>query len=57
MGNNDNLFDSKISERVKPFYENFGCPNNYVIYVFGGTHEFDKSNRGIDFLFNFLLSE
>ena len=61
MGNNDNLFDSKISEReserVKSFYENFGCPNNYDFYVFDGTHEFDKNNRGIDFLFNFLLSE
>lgn len=61
MGNEDNLFDSKLSEkeseRLRPYYEKAGCAGNYDFYVFNGEHELDKGDRGIDFLFGFLLKK
>ena len=58
MGSADELFSAedtlKEAERVKPYYAAVGAEDNFLAYVFDGKHETDKSDRGIDFLFEHL---
>lgn len=58
MGDKDQLFDSKLTleqgERIKEFYKAYGKVDNLVCYEFDGYHEFDKSDKGLDFLFKNL---
>lgn len=58
MGDKDELFDSKLMvkecEKVKPYYSIFGKDDDFKYITFNGTHESDKSDEEIDFLFDNL---
>jgi hypothetical protein len=53
VGDHDELFDcdSAVQEhrRVIPYYEKYDAADKYLFYVFEGKHEFDKSDKGLDF--------
>ncbi len=54
MGDNDNLFDSKVTEaefaRLLPYYEAFGAADKVCCRIFPGLHEQDHEDIGFDFL-------
>lgn len=56
VGDDDYLFDSapavEESKRVREFYSAFGADDKFDFYVFGGSHETDKSDRWVDFMMN-----
>ena len=58
MGDKDELFDSKLTEkecvRIKEFYKVFGAEKSFLLEIFDGTHEFDKSDTELDFFFSNL---
>lgn len=57
-GKEDPVFDYLPSvaeaERVKPYYEAFGCPENFVFDLWEGGHRVSDHDRGYDFLFSVL---
>lgn len=58
MGDKDELFDSKLTKKecvkIKEFYKAFGAEKSFLLEIFDGTHEFDKSNKELDFFFSNL---
>lgn len=58
MGDNDNLFDSKVTEaeyaRLAPYYQVFGAEDQCKLRVFPGLHEQDHEDFGFDFLIEHL---
>jgi dienelactone hydrolase len=54
IGKADSMFGSEFAENpaqeVKEYYKYLNKNENFVFYIFDGNHEFDKSDRGIDFL-------
>ena len=58
VGKEDSVFDYRQSvdeaERVKPYYEAFGCPENFVFDLWEGGHRVSDHDGGYDFLFSVL---
>ncbi len=58
MGDNDNLFDSKVTEeeyaRLAPYYQALGAEDQCKLRVFPGLHEQDHEDFGFDFLIEHL---
>ena len=58
MGDKDELFPSSVAlseaKRAEPYFAATGASDNFLAYSFGGNHEADKGDRGIDFLFEHL---
>lgn len=58
MGDNDNLFDYKVTEeeyqRLVPYYRIFGAEDQCKLRIFPGVHEQDKEEHGLDFLISHL---
>lgn len=58
MGANDDLFDSSNYPKIKAEYEYYkekmNLPDNCVIHLFEGTHEFAKDGKNLEFLKKFL---
>lgn len=56
VGDKDETFDYKSAkeqaEKVKKYFKAADASEKFDFYVFDGTHEVDKSSRGIDFLFD-----
>ncbi|MBE6645032.1 MAG: hypothetical protein E7612_06620 [Ruminococcaceae bacterium] len=54
VGKADGVFDYKFAlaeaERAKRYYESFGCPENFVFYLWDGGHTVTDSDEGFDFL-------
>lgn len=54
MGDNDNLFDSKVTEeefaKLVPYYQVFGAEDKCRLRIFPGLHEQDHEDFGFDFL-------
>lgn len=61
MGDKDELFDYKRTieecEKLKPYYAEFSCENNFKYVIFHGGHEIDKSEIELDFLFEKLIKD
>ena len=61
MGNADNLFDYKLTEKtcksILEFYRKFDADKQFAIKIFDGTHEIDKDDVEIDFLIDKLKIE
>lgn len=59
VGKNDELFDVRSAreefEKVKETYEKIGVISNLEFCEFEGSHEFNKDNNGIEFLYNNLI--
>lgn len=58
MGDKDALFGSALTEKevqkVLPYYQAFGAAEHIKCVVFDGTHEVDKGEEELDFLFTHL---
>ncbi len=58
MGDNDNLFDDKVTEaeyqRLVPYYGVFGAAEQCKLRIFPGLHEQDHEDYGFDFLIEHL---
>ena len=58
MGNRDELFDSRLTEkecaRIEQFYDAFDAGENFLTEIFDGVHEFDKGDKEFEFFFNKL---
>ena len=54
LGRNDPVVDYRIAapeaERVKKYFEAFGCPQNYVFDLWDGGHTMSPTDEGIDFM-------
>ena len=54
MGDKDQLFDSKKTEkecsRIRLFYEQADCLENFQMKIFDGEHETDKDNTELKIL-------
>ena len=54
MGSNDELFDSKNYSKIQGDYnlykEKMNLPDNCIIHVFEGVHEFAMDGKNIDFI-------
>ena len=54
MGDKDDLFDSDLTkkecEKARGFFKAFDKENSLQCVIFDGTHEFEKTDKGIDFL-------
>lgn len=55
MGDKDELFDFKLTikecEKVKEYYKKFNKEENFKYFIFDGSHEIDKGDAELDFLF------
>jgi len=56
IGKEDPVFDYRYAvpeaERVRDYYEAFGCPGNFVFDLWDGGHRISEEDRGMDFLFD-----
>ena len=54
VGRSDGVFDYRFAlpeaERAKKYYKAFGCPENFVFYVWDGGHTVPDIDDGFDFL-------
>lgn len=54
LGRNDPVVDYQIAapeaERVKKYFEAFGCPKNYIFDLWDGGHTMSPTDEGIDFM-------
>lgn len=61
MGTKDQIFNGeatlKEGETVKQYYKAFNKQDNFICYLFEGYHEFDTTDRGLDFLFEALNND
>lgn len=59
VGKNDSLFNSQSAveefNRLKDYYSRAGADDLLSFKVFDGTHEYDKSDAGIEFLIKHIL--
>lgn len=55
VGREDAVFDYRTAipeaERVKKYYEAYGCPGNYIFDLWEGGHRVSDYDTGYDFLF------
>ena len=58
MGDKDSLFDYRKTVQncqfVEKFYEAYGCNDCFKYVIFDGGHEFNKSDKELEFFFNAL---
>lgn len=58
MGDKDSLFDYRKTVQncqfVEKFYEAYGCSDCFKYVIFDGGHEFNKSDKELEFFFNSL---
>ncbi len=58
MGNSDQIFNGQGTllegEMVKEYYKAFNKQDNLICYLFDGVHEFDTTDKGLNFLFEAL---
>jgi dienelactone hydrolase len=61
MGNSDQIFNGQGTllegEMVKEYYKAFNKQDNLICYLFDGVHEFDTTDKGLDFLFEALNND
>jgi dienelactone hydrolase len=59
VGKNDSLFNSESAveefNRLKDYYSEAGADDLLRFKLFDGTHEYDKSDAGIEFLIKHIL--
>ena len=54
VGDKDCMFDARTSENeseiIKRYYDRFGKSSEFMFYIYNADHEFDKGDKGIDFI-------